>query len=91
VGARAEPVVPPAAGVERANQVEEPASGRFDVRRQHGDLVAQSIQLRVTVRPAGNLGCVDLHGGSALLLDRLYTAISASLARAQGRLFYPKE
>ena len=50
VGAGAEPVPPAAAGVKRADAVEEAGGGGFEMRRQLGDLVAEAVQLRNAFR-----------------------------------------
>src|SRR5207244_1960381 len=75
-GAGAEAGVPAPAGVELANQVEEPRGGGLEVRRQLGDLVAQPVELRGGLQGDGEVWRVDLHGESPSVLRRLYTRVS---------------
>jgi len=63
-GAGAESAVPAPAGVKLADQVEQASGGGLEVCRQLGDLVAQSVQLRDTVRGGENIWRMDLHGAS---------------------------
>ena len=60
--AGAEAAVPPATGVEVADEVEEAGGGGLEMRRQLGDRVPQSVQLRVGIRCCVDGGRVDLHG-----------------------------
>src|SRR5206468_11750600 len=69
--AGAEARVPSAAGVERADQLEQARSGGVEMRRQLGDLVAEPIRLRGRRQSRWN---VYLHG-EALLLKQLYPPI----------------
>jgi len=62
VGAGAEPVIPAAASVELADEVEQAGGGGFEVRRQLGDLVAQSVDLRNAFWSCGGVKRVDLYG-----------------------------
>jgi hypothetical protein len=39
------PVVPPPAGIELPDEREQPRGGRVQMRRQLGDLVAETVQL----------------------------------------------
>ena len=66
LGAGAEAVVPAAAGVELADEVEQARGGGVEVRRQLGDLVAEPVQLRDACWSGsrGRDGRVDLHGES---------------------------
>ena len=59
-GAGAEAIVPAAAGVELADEVEQASGGRFQMHRQLGDLVAQAIELS-----SGRHGSDHVRGESA--------------------------
>src|SRR5262245_39511807 len=59
-GAGAEARVPPAAGIELADQVEETGSGGIEVGGQLGNLIAEAIQLLVVGRRR-----VSMHGESS--------------------------
>jgi hypothetical protein len=50
LGAGAEAVAPAAARVEFPDEVEEPRGGGIQVRRELGDLVAESLQLQLALR-----------------------------------------
>jgi len=55
-GAGAEAVAPAAAGVELADEIEEPGGGRIKMRRQHGDLVTEPLEVGL------RFGRGDVHG-----------------------------
>ena len=57
VGARAEAVVPAAAGVELADQIEQARGGGVEVRGQLGDLMAEPVQFRSRLCSGGNMEC----------------------------------
>ena len=54
--------VPSAARVELANQVEEAGGGGLEVRRQLGDVIAQSVQIGTGPRSSGDVWREHLHG-----------------------------
>jgi hypothetical protein len=76
VRARAEPGVPPLAHVELTNEVEQARRRRLEVRRQLGDLVAETVELRDGRRGGQHVKRVNLHGRVLPVLERLYTAFS---------------
>jgi hypothetical protein len=55
-------------GVELADQGEEAGSGRLDVCRQLGDLVAQPVPLLDALRDGKQLVRMEFHGESSLYL-----------------------
>src|SRR5947207_2941577 len=61
-GAGAEAVVPAAARVELANEVEQVRGGGVEVRGQLGDLVAQPIQLHGGLSGGAKVECRGVHG-----------------------------
>ena len=81
-GAGAEARVPAAAGVELADQGEQARGGGVEMRRQLGDLVTKSIQLRSGLQRSGNVGRAKFHEfhvrASPYLLGRLYTRVFAT-------------
>ena len=71
--AGAEARVPSAAGVERADQLEQARGGGVEMRRQLGDLVAKSVEFGDAMRSGNGGRQVDLHVESLRLLRQLYT------------------
>ena len=91
-GARAEPAAPAAAGVERADEVEQAGGGGVEMGGQLGDLVTQPIKLRGRRDGHDKRGGRDGDAGSTkvgvhqrilLLLRRLYTPIFDGPGRLQ--------
>ena len=83
LGAGAEAILPAAADVELADEVEESTGRRLQVSGELGDLVAEAIQLREVRRGglrwlqrSGNIRRACRHGESPFWLGRLYTSIS---------------
>ena len=84
----------PAAGVELANQVEEPRGGGVEVRGELGDLVAEAVQLGGRLGRGQHGGRMKRHGQSSPLLRRLYTLgfgtpESARSERSRGAEWFP--
>src|SRR5439155_6270748 len=76
VRTRAEAVAPSAAGVELAIQIEQAGGGGVEVRRQLGDLVAESIQFLDRLGRGNDAGRAGFHERVPLLLGRIYTPLS---------------
>ncbi len=62
VGAGGKAVVPAAAGIELADEIEQMSGGGVEMRGQLGDLVAQPVHLRNGLRGGVNVERADLHG-----------------------------
>ena len=60
-GTGAEAVIPAAAGVELADEVEQAGGGGLEVRGELGDLVAQAVELRHGLRGRGDSRRMNLH------------------------------
>jgi hypothetical protein len=85
VGAGAEPVTPAAAGIELADEVEEARGGGLEMRRQLGDLIAQSVQFS----DRGSCGWVSSGISMASLpstLATLHPGFGAALERSGGAM-----
>jgi len=61
VGAGAEAVTPAAAGVELANEIEQPGGGGVEMRGELGDLVAKTIQLDDVGMSRDDARAIDVH------------------------------
>jgi hypothetical protein len=71
--ARTEAIAPAAAGVEFADQLEQPRGGRVEMRGELGDLVAEALELDAPGMGRDEVRAIDVH--RRISLRRLYTRI----------------